>query len=178
MLIILSVLPYGLFPDVSAVFARLEEMESVNAGLQRQLEALQQQLDELSSSSESPDLPHTFVQTEVTGENVSMTSYRSVNGTTSSITESGLHRNKTSQHVADIVVPVVPGVNERALLEGDNPTEQGKAHSNESSSKQTTDNRMSSPVEATKYCFDLSNFYLRVLSKKLRHGSQSVFFKF
>jgi len=110
---------------VSAVFARLEEMESVNAGLQRQLEALQQQLDELSSSSESPDLQHTFVQTEVTGENASMTSYRSVNGTTSSITESGLHRNKTSQHAADIGVPVVPGVNERALLEGDNPTELG-----------------------------------------------------
>jgi len=160
---ILPVLPYGLFPDVSAVFARLEEMESVNAGLQWQLEALQQELDALSSSSESPDLSHTVVQTAVTDENATVTTCSSVNGEKSPTTETEFQRNETSQHAADIGVPVVPGVDERALLEGDNPTEQGKAPSNESPAKQTTADRMNSPVEATKYCFNLPNVYLRVL---------------
>ena len=141
---ILPVLPHGLFPDVSTVFARLEEMESVNAGLQRQLEALHHQLDALSPSSESPDLSHTFVQTAVTGGNAMVTTCSSVNGETSSTMKTWLHKNENS---------VVPGVDERALLEGDNPADQGKVYSSGSSTKHKTHDRMSLPKEKTKYIF-------------------------
>jgi len=150
---ILPFLPHGLFPDVSTVFARLEEMESVNAGLQRQLEALHHQLDALSPSSESPDLSHTFVQTAVTGGNAMVTTCSSVNGETSSTMKTWLHKNENSRHAADIVVPVIPGVDERALLEGVNPTDQGKAYSTGSSTKHKTHDRMSLPKEMTKYIF-------------------------